>query len=351
MCVTEAFCAPHAGPALKELSSVTAQHSAASDVASVTASVTAHYKRSYQAVEALAAVLPTTLASLAAADAAFPLPAEMANEVGFLSAQLLGGPAAAAETGKRAMALLQHMTAPTAALQPVAHTVLELPRALGQLRSELNILAAAAGSIAAAVESKHLLPALDEQPQQQIQQQGQSHGQTPPQMPSAGASDTPYDMVDSASTESRTPADARAIGTPQAEASGQGSVAPGHGISAAKSASATSAPGTGGPVRLPQQRLVHAATADHLQHHRSRRSAANEARRRAFAASALRRFIAKLEGREGEGAAAGVIIGTTAAASAQQQNLSVSDQVDLLVRQATSVDRLSQMYEGWTAWL
>ncbi|GLI61976.1 hypothetical protein VaNZ11_004542, partial [Volvox africanus] len=158
------------GPALKELSSVTAQHSAASDVASVTASVTAHYKRSHQAVEALAAVLPTTLSSLAAADAAFPLPAEMATEVGFLSAQLLGGPAAAAETCKRAMALLQHMTAPTAALQPVAHTVLELPRALGQLRSELNILAAAAGSIAAAVESKHLLPALDEQPQQLIQQ-------------------------------------------------------------------------------------------------------------------------------------------------------------------------------------
>ncbi|GIL75399.1 hypothetical protein Vretifemale_5200, partial [Volvox reticuliferus] len=339
------------GPALKELSSVTAQHSAASDVASVTASVAAHYKRSYQAVEALAAVLPSTLASLTAADAASPLPVEMATEVGFLSAQLLGGPAAAAETRKRAMALLQHMTAPTAALQPVAHTVLELPRALGQLRNELNILAAAAGSIAAAVESKHLLPVLDEQPQQQVQEQGRSRGHTPPQVPSAGASDTPSDTADG--TQSRTAADAEVIGTSQTEALGQGGIAPEPGICAAKAASVTptSTAGTGGLVRLPLQRLVHAAAADHLQHHRSRRSAANEARRRAFAASALRRFIAKLEGRESEGAAAGLVSGAASAASAQQQHLSVSDQVDLLVRQATSVDRLSQMYEGWTAWL
>ncbi|GIL75400.1 hypothetical protein Vretifemale_5200 [Volvox reticuliferus] len=275
----------------------------------------------------------------------------MATEVGFLSAQLLGGPAAAAETRKRAMALLQHMTAPTAALQPVAHTVLELPRALGQLRNELNILAAAAGSIAAAVESKHLLPVLDEQPQQQVQEQGRSRGHTPPQVPSAGASDTPSDTADG--TQSRTAADAEVIGTSQTEALGQGGIAPEPGICAAKAASVTptSTAGTGGLVRLPLQRLVHAAAADHLQHHRSRRSAANEARRRAFAASALRRFIAKLEGRESEGAAAGLVSGAASAASAQQQHLSVSDQVDLLVRQATSVDRLSQMYEGWTAWL
>ncbi|GLC49196.1 hypothetical protein PLESTB_000192700 [Pleodorina starrii] len=338
------------GPALKELSSVSAQHAAAADVASVAAVVMSHFERSRQAAEALSAALPATLAALAATDSAAPLPADMLTEVGFLSAQLLGGAEAAAVTRQRAMALLQHMAATSAALQPVVHTIAELPRALGQLSNELSTLAAAAGSIAAAVESKHLMPALEES-----QPAPQQQAQAMPPAPSAGASDTPKQHADAegASSQTRAPAEADAGGASPLEgshtasaavtaASGSNSTAAGAGSALTKAFSATSLTASAaGAARLPLQRLAHAAaTPDHVQHHRSRRSAADEARRRAFAAGAVRRFVAKLEGREAEGAAA-----------APAQQLSVPEQVGMLVRQATSADRLSQMYEGWTAWL
>ncbi|GFR47474.1 hypothetical protein Agub_g9203, partial [Astrephomene gubernaculifera] len=322
------------GPALKELTSVSAHHSAASDVASVAAAVTSHFERSRQAVEALTEALPATAAALSAVDAAAPLPAEMATEVGFLSAQLLGGEEAANTVRERALALLQHMAGPTAALQPVVHVITELPRAVAQLSAELNTLAAAAGSIAAAVESKHLLPPVDDPSQQQQPQQ--PSGANTPLLAASGASATDLQATEGASAGVTAGAGAESesatgAATMPSSASASATRAP----SPAPNASAAAAPAA-----------VMPPAPDHLQHHRSRRSAADEARRRAFAAGALRRFITKLEGREGEGAGTGA-----QAAGAPAAPLSVTEQVDLLVRQATSVDRLSQMYEGWTAWL
>ncbi|KAG2500586.1 hypothetical protein HYH03_001354 [Edaphochlamys debaryana] len=321
-----ALLAGRLGPALRELTSVAAQHPAAADVASVAASVAGHYDAARSAAEALAEALPATTAALAAADAACPLPPAMATEVGFLSAQLVGGPAEAEATRRRALALLQHLAAPVAALQPVVHRVLELPRAVSQLRVELSALASAAASIAAAVQSKHLLPAsaADEaQPGPTGAQPGQGgpQGQTPgsqtPPLP-AGASAGPSQVADDASG----------------------------------GADGTSADGSGKPAgaAAAQQRLA-AAAADHVQHHRSRRSAADEARRRAFAAGALRRFVAKLEGRDGASDAGGGAASGGQPAGAGSVPLSVADQVEVLVRQATSTERLAQMYEGWTAWI
>jgi PI-3-kinase-related kinase SMG-1 len=52
----------------------------------------------------------------------------------------------------------------------------------------------------------------------------------------------------------------------------------------------------------------------------------------------LQRFTAKLEGRDG----------------LQEQErgpLSAAAQVTALLREATSLDNLAQMYEGWSAWI
>jgi hypothetical protein len=41
----------------------------------------------------------------------------------------------------------------------------------------------------------------------------------------------------------------------------------------------------------------------------------------------------------------------TARSQQPQQPLTVQQQADLLIRQATSIDRLAQMFEGWMPWL
>jgi len=67
-----------------------------------------------------------------------------------------------------------------------------------------------------------------------------------------------------------------------------------------------------------------------------------EATRKAFAESALRRFRVKLEGlseQGGRGEGRWVV------------TLSVEEQVEKLLQQATSIDSLAQMYEGWTPWI
>ncbi|WIA17719.1 hypothetical protein OEZ85_009236 [Tetradesmus obliquus] len=90
------------------------------------------------------------------------------------------------------------------------------------------------------------------------------------------------------------------------------------------------------------------------------RRARAEARRRAFAAAALARCTARLTGKHmqsssssssssggGAPAAVGAGDGSSAAAAA----VSVVAEVSALVAAATSVDKLSRMYEGWAAWL
>jgi PI-3-kinase-related kinase SMG-1 len=69
-----------------------------------------------------------------------------------------------------------------------------------------------------------------------------------------------------------------------------------------------------------------------------------EATRRAFAESALRRFKVKLEGLSEQGA-------KTPAEGRRVVTLSVEEQVEKLLQQASSVDSLAQMYEGWTPWI
>lgn len=60
-----------------------------------------------------------------------------------------------------------------------------------------------------------------------------------------------------------------------------------------------------------------------------------KAQRKVFAAATLKSFQSKLFGRDG----------------ANQSVLEVEQLVDQVVRQATSLDNLCQMYEGWTAWI
>lgn len=55
----------------------------------------------------------------------------------------------------------------------------------------------------------------------------------------------------------------------------------------------------------------------------------------AFALNVLRRVRFKLEGREPDAL----------------KRASVQEQVDFVIREATSLDNLALMYEGWTAWV
>lgn len=80
-----------------------------------------------------------------------------------------------------------------------------------------------------------------------------------------------------------------------------------------------------------------------------------EARQRAFAAAALARCTARLTGQcssavkaAAEGLPAGDAGQSTGSAGPTR---SVADEVAALVGAATSVDKLSRMYEGWAAWL
>ena len=54
-----------------------------------------------------------------------------------------------------------------------------------------------------------------------------------------------------------------------------------------------------------------------------------------FALNVLRRVRAKLEGREPD----------------VLRRSSVAEQVDFIIREATSLDNLSHLYEGWTSWI
>lgn len=66
------------------------------------------------------------------------------------------------------------------------------------------------------------------------------------------------------------------------------------------------------------------------------------ARQQAFAKSTMLRFQYKIDGshrvQDAEGTSS---IGT----------MSVTEQVDKLIQQATDLDSLARMYEGWTAWI
>ena len=74
-----------------------------------------------------------------------------------------------------------------------------------------------------------------------------------------------------------------------------------------------------------------------------RRQEERERARRGFSAVTLRRFRAKLEGFTERGA--GSMEG------GQRTVLSVEEQVEKLLQQATSRENLAQMYEGWTPWI
>lgn len=62
---------------------------------------------------------------------------------------------------------------------------------------------------------------------------------------------------------------------------------------------------------------------------------AKKAQRKAFAAATLKTFHSKLFGHNG----------------ARHSAMEVEQLVDQVLRQATSLDNLCQMYEGWTAWI
>ncbi|XP_045076032.1 serine/threonine-protein kinase SMG1-like [Coregonus clupeaformis] len=57
--------------------------------------------------------------------------------------------------------------------------------------------------------------------------------------------------------------------------------------------------------------------------------------RNSYAVSVWKRVKAKLEGRDVD----------------PNRRMSVSEQVDCVIKEATNMDNLSQLYEGWTAWV
>lgn len=61
----------------------------------------------------------------------------------------------------------------------------------------------------------------------------------------------------------------------------------------------------------------------------------NAEEKNAFALSVLRRIKTKLDGREPD----------------VLRKSSVAEQVDFIIREATNVDNLALLYEGWTAWI
>lgn len=73
----------------------------------------------------------------------------------------------------------------------------------------------------------------------------------------------------------------------------------------------------------------------HDESKQKRHEQAKKAHRRAFAAATLETFQSKLFGRGG----------------ARHSNMEVEQLVDQVLQQATSLDNLCQMYEGWTAWI
>lgn len=79
-----------------------------------------------------------------------------------------------------------------------------------------------------------------------------------------------------------------------------------------------------------------------------------EARQRAFAAAALARCTARLTGQRSTAAGsrdAGDSAQAGQSGSSTGPTRAVADEVAALVAAATSVDKLSRMYEGWAAWL
>jgi len=58
--------------------------------------------------------------------------------------------------------------------------------------------------------------------------------------------------------------------------------------------------------------------------------------RNEYAIKILKRVQEKLEGRD---------------ASLGEEKLSVQEQVDAVIKEATSSDNLSLLYEGWTSWI
>ena len=61
----------------------------------------------------------------------------------------------------------------------------------------------------------------------------------------------------------------------------------------------------------------------------------NPEEKNAFALSVLRRIKTKLDGREPD----------------VLRKANVAEQVDFIIREATNVDNLALLYEGWTAWI
>ena len=64
-------------------------------------------------------------------------------------------------------------------------------------------------------------------------------------------------------------------------------------------------------------------------------TASNAEERNTFALSVLRRIKMKLDGREPD----------------VLRKATVAEQVDFIIREATNVDNLALLYEGWTAWI
>ena len=81
---------------------------------------------------------------------------------------------------------------------------------------------------------------------------------------------------------------------------------------------------------------------------------ADRSAQQAYAERAFHRFMAKLEGgADGQehGSGSSRAKHRQSAGDTAAEPLTPAKQVSMLLREATSLDNLSQMYEGWSAWL
>lgn len=336
------------GRLLQQLLSAVGKQAAARDIAAMASHLlSSRYAPVVAALELLAAELPPVLKGLDATDAELPPLPEQALMAVSEPQIVTEDPALAAAAGARGACLLRHLAEPVGKLVPQLGQLTGLGPALQRLLKELDALSGAASSVAAAIQSEHY-----EEDEAQSGAAGGGSGGGSGGGAAAGAAESGQGQD--------------ALGSAQASQSqGQsgedkadGSGAAGREVGAGGWRWGTSA----GPAAARHRR-------------------ADEARRRAFAAGALRQCIAKLEGRDAtlatpsstsaaattattapaaggnvqpsngignQGSAAGAQVGPAAAAGG---GVTVPQQVELLIRQATSVDNLAQMFEGWMPWL
>ncbi|GAX80940.1 hypothetical protein CEUSTIGMA_g8375.t1 [Chlamydomonas eustigma] len=312
------------GRLLQQLTTAVARQPAAKDIAAMATRVGSQHKMVSELLEQLGTELPAMHAALgvvAERTAGSELPEAVLLAAMTDPRLVTEDPVLLAAAEMRGRCLMEELEAIVNKLGPRVQQLLDLGGALQRLLTELESLAAAAGSVAGAIQSEHMLMG---QVGVEVEEDEGLLGDV-----NTSTNNKALDVGHDVRTGDSVPARTAVLGG--------GSVGGGWRWGASSGPSS------------------------------ARHRHADETRRRTFAAAALRRCIVKLEGRDGMllPSSAGQVASTTAPGQEQQQQqplllqqaasnvaaMSVMQQADQLIRQACSVDRLSQMFEGWMPWL